>query len=135
MLGFLFVAAGSVPIGRFLYYSLTGAGDGHIQSLVLGSTLTIMGTSAWMVGLLADLIAANRQLVETTLEKVRCLEIELARQTRDQPTQPSEALSEDSEHEAWQLLAEQIAASSPIPLATSSSATLLPSSPINQVPT
>jgi len=136
--GFLLLAAGSIPIGRFLYYSFTGAGNGHIQSLVLGSTLAIMGTSAWMVGLLADLISANRQLVERTLEKVRGLEIEMARHARDQSTQPSAVVPEDSENEAWQLLAEQaeqIVASSLMPLVTPSSAPLLPVDPTPQIPT
>ena len=77
-LGSALFAVGSVPIGRFLYFALAGNGNGHVQSLILGCALAIMGTSAWIVGLLADLIAANRQLLEVTLEKVRRLELELA---------------------------------------------------------
>jgi hypothetical protein len=76
-LGLALFAAGSVPIGRFLYYSLGGDSSGHIQSLILGCALVTMGTSAWIVGLLADLISANRQLMEITLEKVRRLELGL----------------------------------------------------------
>lgn len=72
--------AGTWPILRFLYFFATGDGDGHIQSLVLGGVLVTMGFMAFLVGLVADLIAFNRQLMEMTLEKVRHLEDELRHQ-------------------------------------------------------
>lgn len=71
---------GAWPILRFLYFFVIGDGDGHIQSLVLGGVLMTMGFMAFLVGLVADLIAFNRQLMEMTLEKVRHLEDALRHQ-------------------------------------------------------
>ena len=67
---------GVLPIIRFLYFFLTGDGTGHIQSLVLGGVLVMVGFMILMIGIVADLINFNRQLIEITLEKVRRLELE-----------------------------------------------------------
>ncbi len=68
---------GSLPILRFIYLYFTGNGDGHIQSLILGGVLLMMAFLSWLVGLVADLINFNRQLMEMALERVRKLELEL----------------------------------------------------------
>ena len=65
---------GLVPIARFLYYYCTGNGGGHIQSLVLGGMTLGMGFVALMIGVVADLVSQNRQMIEMVLEKVRRLE-------------------------------------------------------------
>jgi hypothetical protein len=70
---------GAIPIVRFVYFYFTGAGEGHIQSLVIGSALLVIGFLTFMIGLLGDLISFNRQLTEITLEKVRHLELRAAR--------------------------------------------------------
>ena len=50
---------------RFLVYYATGGGSGHIQSLnCSASVLLTVGFQTLLVALLADLIAANRQLLE-----------------------------------------------------------------------
>jgi glycosyltransferase involved in cell wall biosynthesis len=67
--------AGALPILRFLYLYMIGNGDGHIQSLVLGGVLVVIGFVTLLFGLLADLVNFNRQLIEMTLEKVRRLEL------------------------------------------------------------
>jgi len=64
-----------VPILRFLYFYLIGEGDGHLQSLVLGGVLVLMGFISVLFALAADLIGFNRQLLETTLRKVRRMEL------------------------------------------------------------
>ncbi|GAB2689305.1 glycosyltransferase family 2 protein [Aliiglaciecola sp. 3_MG-2023] len=74
---------GIIPIIRFLFFYFTGDGSGHIQSLILGGALTILGFITFLIALLADLINFNRQLVEQTLEKVRRLELEIKDQTKD----------------------------------------------------
>jgi glycosyltransferase involved in cell wall biosynthesis len=66
---------GVLPIVRFLYFYITGNGAGHIQSLVLGGVLLVVGFMALMIGLVADLINFNRQLLEIVLEKVRRVEL------------------------------------------------------------
>ncbi len=67
---------GFLPVLRFLYFYLTGDGDGHVQSLLLGGVLMMMGFIAYIAALVADLISFNRQLLEMTLEKVRRMELE-----------------------------------------------------------
>jgi hypothetical protein len=67
---------GLVPIIRFLYFYAIGQGAGHVQSLVLGGALVVIGFMILLIGLVADLINFNRQLIEITLEKVRRMEVE-----------------------------------------------------------
>jgi len=66
---------GLLPILRFGYFYLTTRGAGHVQSLVLGGVLLMMGFVTYMIGLIADLISFNRQLLEMTLERVRAIEL------------------------------------------------------------
>jgi len=70
---------GLIPVVRFLYFFWMNSGVGHIQSLILGGVLIILGFITLVMGLLADLISFNRQLVEITLEKVRRLELSQSR--------------------------------------------------------
>ena len=86
-MGMVAFVIGAVPILRFLWFYVTGEGDGHIQSLVLGGAMIILSGLCILVGLLADLINYNRQLIEMTLERVRRMELnDLAeRERRDPP--------------------------------------------------
>lgn len=52
-------------------YVWLGMGPGNIQSLILAAILTIVGFNALTLGLVADLLAANRKLMEETLYRVR----------------------------------------------------------------
>jgi glycosyltransferase involved in cell wall biosynthesis len=67
---------GLYPICRFLYFFIIGRGFGHIQSLILGGVFLSMGFIAYLVGLVADLISHNRQLIEMILERVRKEELD-----------------------------------------------------------
>jgi glycosyltransferase involved in cell wall biosynthesis len=49
---------------RFVYFFLMGDGNGRVQSLILAALLMGTGFFLGVVGLLADLIAVNRQLLE-----------------------------------------------------------------------
>lgn len=71
MIGAVLTLIGLIPIARFLIFALMGDSGGHIQSLVLGGTLVIMGFLSFLAGLVADLISFNRQLMEMTLERIR----------------------------------------------------------------
>jgi glycosyltransferase involved in cell wall biosynthesis len=73
-IGTVLFVVGAVPIVRFLWFWLAGQGDGHVQSLVLGSVLLMMGFLTFMIGLLADLIQFNRQLLEMALARLKALE-------------------------------------------------------------
>jgi glycosyltransferase involved in cell wall biosynthesis len=49
---------------RFLYFYLNAEGEGHIQSVVLASLCITLATLLYMMGLIADLVATNRKLLE-----------------------------------------------------------------------
>lgn len=74
VIGVVLMAAGALPIGRFLFHYFAGDGAGMIQSLILGGVLFLMGGICAMFALIADLVAYNRQLLELTLERVRKIE-------------------------------------------------------------
>ena len=78
--GLLLALAGVLPILRFLWFYTNGDGGGHVQSLVIGGSLLVLGGLVAVMGMLADLITANRKLLEATLHKVRLLEERLAAQ-------------------------------------------------------
>lgn len=76
---FTFLAVPSIGVGvfiggRFLYYYLNGVGEGHIQSLILACTLVIIGFVTFTIGLLADVISANRKILEDVQYHVRKME-------------------------------------------------------------
>lgn len=60
---------------RFLYYYAIGAGGGHIQSLIFSAVLMLLGFQVFLLGMISDLIAANRRLLEDTLSKVKKIEL------------------------------------------------------------
>ena len=66
---------------RYLYFNAIGEGTGHVQSLILALAIFILGTSLLIVGLLADLIAVNRQLLEGIDYRLRNLELETGEKT------------------------------------------------------
>ncbi len=66
----LFLIGAGIGI-RFLVYLFLGDGAGHIQSLILSSMMIILGVLTWVVGLQADIIAANRKILEDIQYHVR----------------------------------------------------------------
>lgn len=58
-----FAGGGALGV-RFLFYYVTEGGQGHIQSLLLATLLLGSGFFLVVVGLVADLIAVNRSLLE-----------------------------------------------------------------------
>jgi len=81
LIGLTVFALGLAISLRFLYYYLTGTGLGHLQSLILSAVLMIVGFQIALIGLLADVTAANRKLIEDLLYRVRTMELE----TGDEP--------------------------------------------------
>lgn len=83
MIGLLMIAVG-VALGlRFLYFYILGRGAGHIQSLILAAVMSIIGFQTLLIGLLADLIGFNRQILEELLFRLR--RIELGKPTQSPP--------------------------------------------------
>lgn len=64
ILALIFCAGGGILGIRYIYYYIIGQGVGHTQSLILASMLIIIGVQAGVIGLLADVISANRKLLE-----------------------------------------------------------------------
>jgi len=73
-IGTVLFLIGAWPIVRFVGFYMAGEGDGHIQSLVIGSALLMMGFVTWTIGLVADLIHFNRQLLEMVLQRMKAQE-------------------------------------------------------------
>jgi glycosyltransferase involved in cell wall biosynthesis len=75
----MFLRIGSIPVIvglalllRFLYFYVTGDSPaGHVQSLILAVILVVVGVQVWVVGIVADLIAVNRRLLEEAVERQR----------------------------------------------------------------
>jgi len=62
---------------RFVYLYLTSftGGGRYIQSLIFAAVLMIVGFQVLLIGLVADVISANRKLLEDVLYRVRTIEI------------------------------------------------------------
>ena len=68
--GIIFFIAGLIPFARFVILSIDdGSTKGHIQSLVIGSTLLIASFLSFALNVIADLIRINRILNEDILEQ------------------------------------------------------------------
>lgn len=59
---------------RFMAYYFTGRGSGHTQSLMLACTLLIIGFMTFVIGMLADVISANRKILEDVQYRVKRME-------------------------------------------------------------
>jgi glycosyltransferase involved in cell wall biosynthesis len=73
--GSVFVLPGLIGAGRFLYYYLSGAGGGHVQSVILASLCITLGTLLYMMGLIGDLVATNRKLLERVHLRLQHIEL------------------------------------------------------------
>ncbi|OGW74589.1 MAG: glycosyl transferase, partial [Omnitrophica bacterium RBG_13_46_9] len=83
-LGVLLFSLGFLLGLRFLFYLIINRGSaGHIQSLILAAILMILGFQTMLLGMLSDLIAANRRLLEKTLNKVKIMELGLNKNISD----------------------------------------------------
>lgn len=69
---------------RYLVYFAMGNGGGHIQSLILTSILIFMGFQTILIGLLSDLIASNRKLLEDVQYHVRKLDYDGAKERKEE---------------------------------------------------
>jgi len=68
---------GAVIWARFLWFFFSGEGEGHIQSLILGSTLFIVAVQLAALGVLGDILAGSRVLQQRILERVRRVELQV----------------------------------------------------------
>ena len=74
IIGLVPFTIGLVLAIRFILFFSQGQGVGHIQSLILASTLMMLGFSTFIMGLQADIIAANRKILEDIQFRIRRIE-------------------------------------------------------------
>ena len=63
--------------GRFAYFYFFDSGKGHVQSLILGAVLFNAAMLLAALGVIGDLLSAQRTLTQRTLERVRRVELQL----------------------------------------------------------
>ncbi len=71
ILGLILFLIGFILGIRYIVLIIAGVAGGHVQSLILGSTLMMMGFMTGIIGLQADIIAANRKIMEDIQYHVR----------------------------------------------------------------
>jgi len=71
-LGTLLGVIGVIPIVRYIYFAVVeGSSRGHLQSLIIGSTILIGAFLCFVLNIIADLIRINRILIEDNLEHTK----------------------------------------------------------------
>jgi glycosyltransferase involved in cell wall biosynthesis len=88
--------------GRFLVLFAQGEGSGHVQSVVLGAMLFVVAVQLAALGVIGDLLANNRVLIQRTLERTRRIELKLGvepshYQPAERRTRPREVVEMDPE--------------------------------------
>lgn len=69
---------GLVLVGRVCWFYFTEPGPtGHVQSLIVGGVLLVFAVQLAVLGVLADLVRANRILAERSLHRLRKIELQL----------------------------------------------------------
>ncbi|MDL2236870.1 glycosyltransferase family 2 protein [Christensenellaceae bacterium OttesenSCG-928-K19] len=76
--GTIVLIVGLIPAIRFLYFFFQGD-SGHIQSLILSSILIVTAVMIYVFGFLADMVTANRKVIDEILYRIKKLEYDAAR--------------------------------------------------------
>jgi glycosyltransferase involved in cell wall biosynthesis len=72
------VAVAAVLVwGRFAYFYVDGSGKGHVQSLILGAVLFNAAVVLAALGVIGDLLSAQRVMIQRTFERVRRIELKI----------------------------------------------------------
>lgn len=79
MIGAALLAVGLILGVRFLVFLFAEDNTGHVQSLILCAVFLISGFQTILMGLQADIIAANRKLIEDVQYRIRRMENENVR--------------------------------------------------------
>jgi glycosyltransferase involved in cell wall biosynthesis len=74
----LLIGLGAIGVWiRFAVAYAEGNGKGHVQSLILGAVLFIAAIVLWALGVIGDLLAAQRAMTQKTYERIRRIELQL----------------------------------------------------------
>jgi glycosyltransferase involved in cell wall biosynthesis len=74
--GVVSISIGAVPYFRYLFLTLNHGEPiaGHLQSLIFGAVFVMLGLMFMVIGLVADLLATNRKLIEDSLYRIKKME-------------------------------------------------------------
>jgi len=70
-IGAILLLLGILIGSRFLWYYFSGDGEGHVQSVILAGVLLGIGFQTILIAFIADLLAANRKLLEKLRYQVK----------------------------------------------------------------
>jgi glycosyltransferase involved in cell wall biosynthesis len=87
---------------RFLYYYFQNEAFRHLGSLIAAGVLMIIGFLVIVIGLLADLISANRKLLEDLSYRVRSLELPRRNDDDEEARDSREALTRAGADRRWE---------------------------------
>ena len=73
LMGFavLLSLAGAAAFLRFLYFVVTSGGAGHVQSLIIGAVLIMLGMQVMVASFFGLALSKNRRLIEETIYQQR----------------------------------------------------------------
>ncbi len=80
--GTVFITPGFFLLVRWLVFYLQGSTRVRAPSLILAAILVLIGFQTWILGFVADLLAANRRLLEENQLRLRRLELGAPAATR-----------------------------------------------------
>ena len=73
--GAILFLLGAYPVIRFVYFYFVEGGNGHIQSLIIGSTFMMIGYINVVLGLLGSSIGWSRKVSEEALYRIKKIEL------------------------------------------------------------
>jgi hypothetical protein len=76
-LAFLLFLAALIPWVRFVVAYVDGNGAGHVQSLIFGAVLFNAAVVLAALGIIGDLLFAQRMMAQRIFERVRRIELQL----------------------------------------------------------
>jgi glycosyltransferase involved in cell wall biosynthesis len=88
--------------GLYNYLSPNAWGPRNVQSLLLAAVFAIIGFQILLIGLLADVISANRKLLEDLVYRVRSLELPQPTNDQQADAEPTPALSNTGASRRWE---------------------------------
>jgi glycosyltransferase involved in cell wall biosynthesis len=78
VVGFVLGSLAALAWAPFMWdWLVNGDRNGHLQSLLLGGVLFVAAIQVFVLGFMADAIAANRVVTQRTLERVRRIELQV----------------------------------------------------------
>ncbi len=95
VIGLIPFIAGMIIMIRFMIFFITGQGMGHIQSLILASTLMMLSFTTFMMGFQADLMAANRKIMEDVQYRLRRFEADEKKREKSRSEKETEESYKD----------------------------------------